>query len=82
MRYQVTLREANQNFSHYIKEIEAGNEIVITRHGEPVALVSGFSKTMKLTDNQLKARAKVMEMMQAGLSLKGESFTRDELHDE
>jgi prevent-host-death family protein len=83
MRYQVTLREANQHFAQYVKEIEAGNEVVITRHGKAVALLCPISEQNKLLSAaQIKARAKVIAMMQEGLSLKGESFDRDQLHDE
>ena len=33
----VTLREANQSFARCIREVEAGEEFVITRNGTPVA---------------------------------------------
>lgn len=33
----VSIREANQNFSRLVKEVEAGETVVITRQGKPVA---------------------------------------------
>ena len=33
----VSIRDANQNFSRLIKEVEAGETVVITRQGKPVA---------------------------------------------
>lgn len=33
----VSIREANQNFSRLVKEVEAGETVVITRQGIPVA---------------------------------------------
>jgi antitoxin (DNA-binding transcriptional repressor) of toxin-antitoxin stability system len=33
----VTAREANQNFSRLLAEVEGGETVVITRHGRPVA---------------------------------------------
>lgn len=33
----VSIREANQNFSRLMKEVEAGETVVITRQGKPVA---------------------------------------------
>ncbi len=33
----VSIREANQNFSRLVKEVEAGQTVVITRQGKPVA---------------------------------------------
>lgn len=37
MRHQISLREANQHLSRYIKTVEQGQELVITRRGQPVA---------------------------------------------
>ena len=33
----VTAREANQHFARILKQAEAGEEVVITRRGKPVA---------------------------------------------
>ena len=33
----VSIRDANQNFSRLIKDVEAGETVVITRQGKPVA---------------------------------------------
>lgn len=33
----VSIRDANQNFSRLIKEVEGGETVVITRQGKPVA---------------------------------------------
>ena len=41
MRY-VTAREANQGFSHILKEAEDGEAIVITRRGRPVAMITPY----------------------------------------
>jgi len=37
MSKTISLREANQGFSRCIREVEAGEEFVITRNGQPVA---------------------------------------------
>ncbi|HYD98707.1 MAG TPA: type II toxin-antitoxin system prevent-host-death family antitoxin [Alphaproteobacteria bacterium] len=34
---RVAAREANQQFSALLDEVEAGQEVLITRHGKPVA---------------------------------------------
>lgn len=34
---QISLREANQHLAHYIAIVEKGDEVIITRRGEPVA---------------------------------------------
>lgn len=36
----VSIRDANQHFSRLIKEVEAGETVVITRQGKPVAQLS------------------------------------------
>lgn len=36
----MTLRDANQSFARCIREVEAGEEIVIIRNGTPVARLS------------------------------------------
>ena len=33
----VSIRDANQNFSRLVKEVESGETVVITRQGKPVA---------------------------------------------
>jgi prevent-host-death family protein len=40
MEQRVTLREINQNLTRYLKAVEEGERIVITRRGKPVALLS------------------------------------------
>ena len=37
---RVSLREVNQHLTQYVKAVEAGERIVITRRGKPVALLS------------------------------------------
>lgn len=36
----VSIREANQSFSRLLREVEAGETVVITRQGKPVAQLS------------------------------------------
>ena len=49
MSKTVTLRDANQNFAKYVREVQAGEEIVITRRGEPVAKLLPVSRKRVLT---------------------------------
>lgn len=37
---EISVREANQNFSRLIAEVEKGQSIIITKNGRPVAKVS------------------------------------------
>ena len=82
MAKTITLREANQAFSRCIREVEAGEEITITRNGEPVARLVPVRRERVLTPEQEAARARALERMEKGWHLGGERFNRDELYDE
>lgn len=75
----VSAREANQGFSRYLAEAEAGEEIVITRRGKPVARLVPEKPAM--TPERQAAIDLVISMMRRGLSNKGRRFTRDEMHE-
>jgi prevent-host-death family protein len=49
----VGLREINQHFSHYIKVVKAGEEVIITERGKPVAILKPVAPT---TDLDVKIR--------------------------
>jgi prevent-host-death family protein len=44
---QMGLREANQNFSKAIKAVKAGQEVVLTERGKPIATI----KPLKVMQN-------------------------------
>lgn len=50
----VSIRDANQNFSRLIKEVEAGETVVITRQGKPVAELKPRPAS-RLDDPQVRA---------------------------
>ena len=39
---QMGLREANQHFSKAIKAVKAGEEVVLTERGKPIAVIKPF----------------------------------------
>ena len=41
----VTAREANQSFSRILKAAESGESVVITRRGEPVAIIAPYRRS-------------------------------------
>ena len=65
----VTAREANQSFSRILGEAEAGEEIVITRHGKPVATLRSYRVSEQGIDRQaaLERAIKLMENAPAGM---------------
>lgn len=76
------LREANQAFARCIREVEAGEEITVTRRGRPVArIVPVKGKQCVLTPEQEAALERTRKRMEKGWPL-GARFTRDQLYDE
>jgi prevent-host-death family protein len=82
MSKTVTLREANQGFARYIREVEAGEEIIVTRSGTPVARISPVRQRKVLTPTQQAALERTEARMREGWPLGVEMpLNRDELHD-
>ena len=51
MRIEVGLREMNQQFADYIRKVEQGTEIVVTRRGKAIALVTPMGITEPTQEN-------------------------------
>jgi prevent-host-death family protein len=75
----VSARDANQHFSKLLADVEAGEEVVITRRGRPVARLvrdAGMS-----SEERERALRELNEIMNRGIRLKGPPMTRDEMHE-
>ena len=81
MSKTITLREANQSFSRRIREVEAGEEYVITRKGEPVARLVPISGRRALTPSQQAALARTRMRMEQGWPIGAGPLDRDSLHE-
>jgi prevent-host-death family protein len=77
----LTLRDANQTFARCIRDVEAGEEIVITRNGTPVARLSPINKRRVLTAEQQAALERTLKRMEQGWDLGFSRFDRDALHE-
>ena len=75
----VSAREANQSFSRILQEAEAGESVVITRRGKPVAVLAPYSQ--KLSRGRERAIERIVALMRKGIPLGGRRFTRDEMHE-
>lgn len=79
MEQRVSLREVKQHLTRYLKAAEAGERIVITRRGKPVALLSPFAA------QERSLRAAQEEALERLLSqrhhLGGRAPSRDELYE-
>ena len=60
--YAISPAEAKAKLSHILDRIEAGQEVVITRRGQPVACLVGVKKGLK----PLKSRAALRTRLPQG----------------
>ena len=74
----VTAREANQAFSRILKAAENGESVVITRRGEPVAVIAPYREPDRARERAIEH---VVAMMRNGLPIGGRRFNRDEMHE-
>ena len=82
MPRRVTLREANQHLSRLIQAVETGEELIITRRGQPVARLSRIEPQKKvLSPKQEAALRRMQAHMDAGYQLGGQLPSRDSLHE-
>jgi prevent-host-death family protein len=73
----ISAREANQHFSDILSRAAEGEEIVITRRGEPVAQLIPYSGSPK----ESPGWDRLMATLEDGVPLGGDAFTRDDLYD-
>jgi prevent-host-death family protein len=81
MSKTIGLREANQSFARCIREVEAGEEFVITRKGQPVARLVPVAKRRALTPQQQAAAARLLARLEKGWPLNAGPLDRDSLHE-
>lgn len=82
MAKTITLREANQAFARCVREVEAGEEITITRRGRPVARIVPVRGQRVLTPEQEAALVRALKIMEEGWDIGAGPLNRDELYDE
>jgi prevent-host-death family protein len=80
----VSAREANQQFSRILRDVEAGAEILVTRRGQPVARIVPAQprRERQLTPEQEAALERTRRRLEKGWDLGGGKFVRDELYDD
>ncbi|HUI24709.1 MAG TPA: type II toxin-antitoxin system prevent-host-death family antitoxin [Candidatus Kryptonia bacterium] len=81
MAQRVSLREANQHLSRYVQAVEKGDEVVITRRGQPVARLVRAGTSRALSREQTAALRRTLARMRRGYSLGGRAPARDGLHE-
>ncbi|WP_260736369.1 type II toxin-antitoxin system Phd/YefM family antitoxin [Tunturiibacter lichenicola] len=78
---RVSLREANQNFSSCVAEVEAGESLILVRRGKPVARIVPFSQEEPRDSKHEAAVKKLAAFLKDGLDLGGIKVNREELYD-
>jgi prevent-host-death family protein len=81
MRRVITLREANQSFARCVREVEAGEDYIITRNGVPVARLVPVAGRRVLSPAQEAALARTHARMEKGWPLGAGPLERDALHE-
>ncbi|MFI5022006.1 MAG: type II toxin-antitoxin system Phd/YefM family antitoxin [Alphaproteobacteria bacterium] len=78
----VSSREANKGFSKLLSQVEAGEEVVITRRGRPVAVLAPY-RAPAMTPEREAAIERAKRMMEKGLpwGRAFRRFTRGEMHE-
>ena len=79
---RVTAREANQRFSEVLSAVETGEQVVITKRGRPVALMSPYPAEALAAERQA-AIDRMIAAMNEPVTLRGgfRTFTREEMHE-
>jgi len=78
----VSARDANHGFSDLLSKVERGEEVLITKRGRPVAVLSPY-RPAALTAERQAAIGHAIAVMAKGLPW-GEAwrkFTRDDMHE-
>jgi prevent-host-death family protein len=81
MKRQISLRQANQGFSRYIAQVERGQEFIVTRRGQAVALLS---PAQKRTAGRLSAQreAALVRLFSSARPLGIRKWRRTDLYDD
>lgn len=79
MEQRVSLREVNQHLARYVKAVEAGERIVITRRGKPIALLSPIARQGRALSTAQEAALE--RLLNQSHHLGGRAPSRDELHE-
>ena len=77
---KVAAREANQGFSKLLAEVAKGHEVIITRHGRPVARLVPVSDPAAARKREAAIK-RLLTRLERGVPLGGLRATRDEMHE-
>ena len=81
MMKQVTAREANQHFAQVLSSVEAGERVVVTKRGKPVAVISPYRP--ETSESHRTAIADFLKVLNEPLISPADfrPVSRDEMHE-
>jgi prevent-host-death family protein len=65
----INLADAKTHLSELVTQVASGEEIVITRHGRPIARLAGLDKTKQPLASRARFRAKLPKLQQSSADL-------------
>jgi prevent-host-death family protein len=78
---QVTAREANQHFAKVLSAVEGGEQVLISKRGKPVAVMSPYKPALD-AEHQAAVERMIASMDEpVELRVPFRTFTRDEMHE-
>jgi prevent-host-death family protein len=77
----VTAREANQHFAKVLSAVEAGEQVVISKRGKPVAVMSPYKPALDAEHQAAVEHLKAVLNEPVELGAPFRTFTRDEMHE-
>lgn len=77
----VTAREANQHFAKILSAVEGGEEVVISKRGKPVAVMSPYKPALDAEHRAAVEHLKAVMNEPVKLGAPFRIFTRDEMHE-
>lgn len=81
MQQIINLRDANQHLSRHINGLVAGDEILITKHGKPIARLLPVIEEKELSPEKQAALERLRKRSHKGYHLGGEGVDRDSLYE-
>jgi len=77
----VSAREANQHFAKILSAVEGGEEVVISKRGKPVAMMSPYKAAVD-AEHQAAVEHLIAVLNEPLIPAKGfRTFSRDEMHE-
>jgi prevent-host-death family protein len=77
----ITKEQATSSFADVMQEVTAGEEVLITEGGTPVARITPLRRQLTGAAREQAIKSMMENLRNSGLKLGGRRFTRDEMHE-